>query len=141
MSNHQHICRCECSHANSLHVICLFSPLSGFTFHTLSSLGVLGTGDLKWLRAERNLREIQLTLCASPSELQLLYSCVVQRRERERKRRNWEVLRKRKKRGRKKNKRERKSRQPWFSVTPPQASCAIFNTQAYVLSNLSCPGF
>lgn len=62
VSHHQHICRCECSHANSLHVICLFSPLSGFTFHTLSSLGVLGTGDLKWLRAERNLREIQLSL-------------------------------------------------------------------------------
>lgn len=86
MSNHQHICRCECSHANSLHVICLFSLLSGFTFHTLSSLGVLGTGDLKWLRAERNLREIQLAPCASPSELQLLYSCVVQRRERGRER-------------------------------------------------------
>lgn len=50
---------------------------------------------------------------------------------------------KKKKREKKKNKRtrERKSRQPWFAVTPPQASCAIFNTQAYVLSNLSCPGF
>lgn len=71
----------------------LIFPLSGFTFHTLSSLGVLGTGDLKWLRAERDLREIQLTLCASPSELQLLYSCVMQRTERERKReigRCWE---------------------------------------------------
>lgn len=37
--------------------------------------------------------------------------------------------------------RDRKSRQPWFAVTPPQASCAIFNTQAHVLSNLSCPAF
>lgn len=37
----------------------------------------------------------------------------------------------------KKRTRERKHRQPWFAVTPPQASCAIFNTQAYVLSNLS----
>lgn len=140
VSNHQHICRCECSHANSLHVICLFSLLSGFTFHTLSSLGVLGTGDLKWLRAERNLREIQLTLCASPSELQLLYSCVVQRREWERKREIGRCWEREKKEGEKRT-RERKSRQPWFSVTPPQASCAIFNTQAYVLSNLSCPGF
>ncbi len=107
VSNHQHICRCECSHANSLHVICLFSLLSGFTFHTLSSLGVLGTGDLKWLRAERNLREIQLTLCASPSELQLLYSCVVQRRERERKREIGRCWEREKKREKKEQERER----------------------------------
>lgn len=119
----------------------LIFPLSGFTFHTLSSLGVLGTGDLKWLRAERNLREIQLTLCASLSELQLLYSCVMQWNRKREEERNWEVLRKRGKRRERKRTRERKSRQPWFSVTPPQASCAIFNTQAYVLSNLSCPGF
>lgn len=105
VSNHQHICRCECSHANSLHVICLFSSLSGFTFHTLSSLGVLGTGDLKWLRAESNLREIQL-----PLQLQLLYGCVVQRERRERKRENWEVLRKRE-RGRKKKKNKREKEQ------------------------------
>lgn len=117
-----------------------FPPLSGFTFHTLSSLGVLGTADSKWFRAERNLREIQLALCASPLELQLLSW----RRDAERRKgweeRSWEVLRKRG-RGRKKRTRERKSRQPWFSVTPPQASCAIFNTQAYVLPYLSCPGF
>lgn len=105
MSNHQHICRCECSHANSLHVICLFSSLSGFTFHTRSSLGVLGTGDLKWLRAESNLREIQLPLCSSPSELQLLYGCVVQRERRERKREN--CVEKERKEGEKKRTRER----------------------------------
>lgn len=59
-------------------------------------------------------------------------------------RRNSEVLRKRGRKkggGREKRTRERKSRQSWFSVTPPQASAAIFNTQAYVLSNLSRPGF
>ena len=141
MSHPQHICRCECSHANSLHVICLFSPLSGFTFHTLSSLGVLGTGDLKWLRAGMNLREIQLALCVLRLQS---YSCFIAawcREEKERGREKLGGVEKEKKRGRKKRTRERKSRQPWFSVTPPQASCAIFNTQAYVLSNLSCPGF
>lgn len=53
-----------------------------------------------------------------------------------------EKERKKKKRRREeKRTRERKSRQSWFSVTPPQACGAIFNTQAYVLSNLSHPGF
>lgn len=72
------------------------------------------------------------------------YSCfhssVMQRGEKGWGQRNWEVFRKRE--GKKeKRTRERKSRQPWFSVTPPQASCAIFNTQAHVLPNLSRPGF
>lgn len=64
---------------------------------------------------------------------------------REKKGRNWEVLRKRgskkKRRREEKRTRERESRQSWFSVTPPRAAGAIFNTQAYVLSNLSHPGF
>jgi len=44
-------------------------------------------------------------------------------------------VKKEKKKGKKK--RDRKNRQLWFAVTHPQASCAIFNTQAHVLSNLS----
>lgn len=52
-----------------------FSRLSGFTFHTLSSLGILGSADLKWLRAERNLSGIQLAPCAP--ELRFLYGCVI----------------------------------------------------------------
>lgn len=130
VSNHQHICRCECSHANSLHVICLFSPLSGFTFHTLSSLGVLGTGDLKWFRAERNLREIQLALCASPLELQLLYSSVMQRREGDRKReigRCWERGKKKggEEKKKKKNKREKEQAALVFCHTPSGILCYL----------------
>lgn len=53
--------------------------------------------------------------------------------------RNWEVLGK-KKEGKKING-DKQKWQLWFSVTPPQASCAIFNMQASVLCNLSCPGF
>ena len=97
---------------------------------------------------ERNLREIQLAPGASPSELQLLYRCVVQRTEREREREReggreelGGVEKEKQREEKKKRTRERKSRQAWFAVTPPQASCAIFNTQTYVLSNLSRPGF
>lgn len=126
VSNHQHICRCECSHANSLHVICLFSPLSGFTFHTLSSLGVLGTGDLKWLRAERNLREIQLTLCASPSELQLLYSCVVrEKRKREEEEKLGGVEKEKKKREKKEQEREKEQAALVFCHTPSGILCYL----------------
>lgn len=115
-----------------------FSLLSGFTFHTLSSLGILGTGDLKWLRAERNLRGIQLAPCSS--ELRFLYGCVITEKRTGGIGRCWERGEEKKRREEKRT-RERKSRQSWFSVTPPQASSAIFNTQAYVLSNLSRPGF
>lgn len=143
VSNRRHVRGCERGHANSLHVICLFSSLSGFTFHTLGSLCVLGTRDLKWLRAERNLREIQLALLYFAFRATVaLWLCGAEKRMRgrrgrigrcwEREKRRWWWWR---------GARDRKSRQPWFAVTPPQASCAIFNTQAHVLSNLSCPPF
>lgn len=120
MSNHQHVCRCECSHANSLHVICLFSPVSGFTFHTLSSLCVLGTGDLKWLRAERNLREIQLvsfsvSFAFGATVASLLRGAERRRREEER---NWEVLRTRKKREEKKEQERERAGSPGFLSHP-----------------------
>lgn len=116
-----------------------FSLLSGFTFHILSPFGILGTGDLKWLRAETNPSGIQLAPRAS--ELRLLYGCVITEKRRGEKLGGVEKEGTKKRRGKKERIRKRKSRQSWFSVTPPQASSAIFNTQAYVLSNLSRPGF
>lgn len=84
------------------------------------------------VKGRESLREI-CSIFAGPSQLQLLHSCVVSRGEGvgdggD----NWEVLKKKKGI----RKKERKHKQLWFAVTHPQASCAIFNTQARVLFNL-----
>lgn len=100
-----------------------FSPLSGFTFHTLRSLGILGTADSRWLRAERHWGGIQLA-CAP--QLQLLYGCVITEKRRGEIGRCWERGEGKKGGGRrKKNKREKEQAVLVFCHTPSGIQCYL----------------
>lgn len=129
----------ECSHANSLHVICLFFPAKWLYFSHSKLTRHPRHCRFEMVKSRAALGRDPASPCSAATVALWL------RDYGEKEGRNWEVLRKR---GREKRRREGKKEQereragsPGFFVTPPQASSAIFNTQAYVLSNLSRPGF